>query len=94
MLEADLIAHVRDAAHGESEAQKARRAESAGRAGRGRQDRPMIEMLNKIDLLAPEARAGLLARQRPGNDAPVAVSALTGEGLDTLLSRFEAELTA
>jgi GTPase len=51
----------------------------------------MIEVLNKIDLLEPEVRAGLLAaNSRVG---AVAVSAVTGEGLDHLLNTFEAAVT-
>ena len=90
VLEADLIAHVRDAAHAETEAQKADvlkvLAELGVEPGR---DRPFVEILNKIDLLEPGARAGLLARGAVRDDAPVAVSALTGEGLPVLLKRFE-----
>ena len=50
-------------------------------------DRPMLEVLNKIDLLEPEQRAGLLARQRQAM-AAIAVSALTGEGMSALLAAF------
>ncbi|HVV64895.1 MAG TPA: GTPase HflX [Rhizomicrobium sp.] len=95
VLEADVIAHVRDAAHDETEAQKADvlkvLAELGVEPGR---DRPIIEILNKIDLLEPDVRKGLQARKRGRADAPVAVSALTGEGIDALLARLEAELTA
>ena len=53
----------------------------------------MIEMLNKIDLL----RAGSADRTaRPamaGGKRAIAVSALTGEGLDALLARFEDDVT-
>jgi len=95
VLEADLIAHVRDAAHAETEAQKADvlkvLAELGVEPGR---DRPFVEILNKIDLLEPGARAGLQSRGAVRDDAPVAVSALTGEGLPVLLKRFESVLTA
>ena len=79
--------------HAESAAQKADvlkvLAELGVEAGG---DRPFVEVLNKIDLLAPDVRAGLLAANaRP--DGPIAVSAVTGEGLDALLRRFEDELT-
>jgi len=51
----------------------------------------MLEVLNKIDLLEPEQRRGLLARDpRAG---AVAVSALTGAGVPTLLQAFEAMVT-
>jgi GTP-binding protein HflX len=91
VLEADLIAHVRDAAHDESEAQKADVLKVLVELGVP-EDRPMIEVLNKIDLLPDEARQGLIEGNRRGKRA-VAVSALTGAGAGTLLDRFEAELT-
>ncbi len=52
----------------------------------------MIEILNKIDLLPAEVRAGLLEGNRQGKRA-VAVSALTGEGFETLLGRIEADVS-
>ena len=91
VLAADVIAHVRDAHHDESDAQKADVLKVLGELGVP-EDRPMIEILNKIDLLPEEARGGLLAGNQRGKRA-IAVSALTGEGLDTLLDRFEAEVT-
>jgi GTP-binding protein HflX len=94
VLEADIIAHVRDAAHDETEAQKADvlkvladlDVEPDG-------ERTFIEILNKIDLLEDDIRAGLLARSRGRVGAPIAVSALTGDGTDELLTHFEAALT-
>ena len=64
VLEADVIVHVRDAAHDESAAQKADVLKVLEELGVP-PDRPMLEVLNKIDLLEPEQRAGLLAAQRP-----------------------------
>lgn len=94
VLEADVIVHVRDAAHSETEAQKADvlkvLAELGVEPGR---DRPFIEVLNKIDLLDQNIRQGMLART-PRSDAPAAVSALTGEGVGPLLARFEAAITS
>jgi GTP-binding protein HflX len=86
VLEADIIAHVRDAAHDETEAQKADVLKVLADLG---VEREPIEILNKIDLLDDEVRMGLQASRR----GPIAVSALTGEGLDVLLARFEAELS-
>ncbi len=91
VLEADLIAHVRDAAHDESEAQKADVLKVLAELGVP-EDRPMVEILNKIDLLPDEAREGLLEGNARGKSA-VAISAVTGAGLDWLLARFEADLT-
>ncbi|MDE2498995.1 MAG: GTPase HflX [Alphaproteobacteria bacterium] len=94
VLEADLIAHVRDAAHMETEAQKSDvlkvLAELGVQPGR---DRPFVEILNKTDLLDPDVRDGLRARGAARADAPVAVSALSGEGLPGLLQRFEDMVT-
>jgi len=91
VLAADVIAHVRDASHDESDAQNADVLKVLGELGVP-EDRPMIEILNKIDLLPDEVRAGLIAGNDRGKRA-VAVSALTGEGLDTLSARFEAKVT-
>ena len=62
MLAADVIVHVRDAAHDESSAQKADVLKVLQELGVSR-DRPMLEVLNKIDLLEPEQRDGLLLGQ-------------------------------
>ena len=91
VLAADLIAHVRDAAHDESEAQKGDVLKVLSELGVP-EDRPLVEILNKVDLLPDEARAGLLDGNRAGKSA-VAVSALTGAGIATLLARFENEMT-
>ena len=93
VLEADVILHIRDAAHAETEAQKGdvlKVLDELGIEADG--ERPMLEVLNKIDLLDSEDRAALLARAKRGG--PVAVSALTGEGVPVLLSRIEEALGA
>jgi GTPase len=94
VLEADIIVHVRDASHAESSAQKADVLKVLADLGVETEgERPFVEILNKIDLVEPDVRAGLvLGNARAGG--PVAVSALSGEGLGQLLRRFEAELTA
>jgi len=93
LLEADIVAHVRDAAHEESEAQKADVLEVLSELGIDPEgERAIVEILNKIDLLDSGARKGLLARNV--SIGPVAISALTGEGLPALLARFESVLGA
>jgi GTP-binding protein HflX len=89
VLEADIILHVRDAAHEESEAQKTDVLKVLAELGIDTEgDRRILEALNKIDLLSASARTGL--RENNGKDrAPVAVSALTGEGLPDLLARMD-----
>jgi GTP-binding protein HflX len=90
VLAADVIVHVRDAAHDESAAQKADVLKVLEELGLP-PDRPMLEVLNKIDLLAPEQREGLLARN--GREEAMAVSAITGDGIPALLSAFETGVT-
>ena len=90
VLEADVIVHVRDAAHDESAAQKADVLKVLEELG-VEPDRPMLEVLNKIDLLEPEQRAGLLARN--GRNGAIAASALSGEGIPALLAAFESGVT-
>jgi GTP-binding protein HflX len=93
VLEADVIAHVRDVAHEESEAQKADVLKVLDELGiEAGRDRPFLEILNKIDLLEAETRASLLRNKRRP-DGPIAISARTGEGLETLRSRIETALT-
>jgi len=93
VLEADVIAHVRDASHAESAAQKVDVLKVLHELGiEAGSDRPLVEILNKIDLLSPDVRAGLLAANaRPGG--AVAISAVTEDGLDALQARLESELT-
>jgi GTP-binding protein HflX len=93
VLEADVILHIRDVAHDESEAQKADvlkvLAELGIDIGGGR---PLIEVLNKIDLLEAAARAGLIARNARGG--AIAISAVTGQGVPDLIAGIEAALGA
>jgi len=90
VLEADLILHVRDISHPETEEQ----AEDVGAIleslGVDPQV-PLIEVWNKIDRLSGAMREALLARdaRTPG---VVALSAVTGEGVDALLAAIGAEL--
>ncbi len=90
VLAADVIVHVRDAAHDESEAQKADVLKVLEELGMP-PDRPMLEVLNKIDLLEPEQEQGLLSGN--GRKAAIAVSALTGAGIAALLAAFESAVT-
>ncbi len=92
VLEADLILHVRDIVHSETDLQAANVSGILGQLGLGedRRDR-MIEVWNKIDLLAPdEACAMIVGAER--RDRVVPISAVTGQGIDTLLARVETVL--
>ena len=99
--EADIILHVRDVAHPDSVAQRTDvvdvldnmvadltlDAEWAGRS---------FEVLNKIDLLPPDAPSpdrGAVGVPAEGPDA-VGVSALTGAGLPALLRAIDDRLSA
>jgi GTP-binding protein HflX len=90
VLEADVIAHVRDAAHDETEAQKADVLEILSELGMP-EDRPIIEVLNKTDLLEPDVRRGLEAQAARGR--AFAVSALSGTGIPAFLAGLEAAVT-
>jgi GTP-binding protein HflX len=91
VLEADVVVHVRDAAHGESEAQKRDVHKVLSELGiQADGDRPILELLNKIDLIEDRAREGL--KRAKGRNGPVAISALTGEGVAELLARLDAVL--
>jgi GTP-binding protein HflX len=87
VLEADIIAHIRDAAHPESGAQKADVLEVLSELGVDEDHTRIVEVLNKIDLLAPEARVSLL--EQNGSAGAISVSALTGEGVPKLLARLD-----
>jgi len=89
VLEADIVLHVRDIAHEESEAQKADVLKVLDELGVDEEARPLVEVLNKIDLLPEETRKGLLARNLARPDGPTAVSALSGEGLESLRLMLE-----
>ena len=95
VLEADVTLHVRDAAHDESAAQKADVLKVLADLGVP-PDRPMLEVLNKIDLLEEDQQAGLLGRNAPlygETREAIAVSALTGAGVPQLLAALEARVT-
>ena len=85
VLAADVILHVRDISHEDSEAQ--RRDVDAILADLGVDSERVIEVWNKLDKLDAARREGLLN----GNGA-LAVSALTGEGIERLLGAIEARL--
>ncbi|KKW92602.1 MULTISPECIES: GTPase HflX [Sphingobium] len=103
VLSADLIVHVRDIAHPDTEAQRddvidvlselGVAGEGALEAGEGQEPPPIIEAWNKLDLLDEDAAA--LARETAARrDDVVILSALTGEGVDSLQRTISARLTA
>ena len=94
VIEADVILHVRDVSHGDSEAQLHDVEKVLGELGIAAADRRLIEVWNKIDCLDTEARTRVLnlVERRSADRRPVAVSALIGEGMSSLLAAIEARL--
>jgi GTP-binding protein HflX len=92
VLAADVILHVRDIAHPESEEQASDVMAVLKDLGVSKTARDeIIEVWNKIDLLDDDHRAALTADAMDAARV-VPVSAVTGEGVDKLLVRIEAAL--
>lgn len=83
--EADLLVHVIDGSHSQSEAQM--RAVDEVLQDIGAHKTPRLLVVNKTDAMAPEHVAGMLAR----HPESVAVSGATGSGIEGLLVRLAAE---
>jgi len=104
VLEADIIIHVRDISHEDTDAQRDDVLAVLAELGvTDADDRPMIEALNKIDLLGGDEREAVFAAVSANATsdtgslaAPmrVALSAETGEGVGQLLALVETMLTA
>ena len=84
--EADVILHARDIASEESEAEAEDVRTVLDRLGVDVEERNVIEVWNKADLLDPAERERQLgiATLRPDGSRPALVSALTGEGVGRL----------
>jgi GTP-binding protein HflX len=92
--EADIIVHVRDVSHPDSEAQKqdveqVLRELDVGAAV----DEGLVEALNKIDKLGPDQRQ-VVEQQAARDPNKVPVSAQTGEGAEALGRAIEARLSS
>ena len=95
VVEADIILHVRDMAHPDSEAQRADVNAVLDELGiKPQGGKPVIEVWNKLDLIEPAQLLALnnAARLPPAKDRPQLISALTGQGTEELLQRIEATL--
>lgn len=92
VVSADLLIHVRDLAHPDTEAQRVDVEAVLSEIGVS-EATPRIEAWNKCDLLDPEARERLLVDAARREDV-VAISALTGEGVAMLLTTVAGHLTA
>ncbi len=92
VTEADIVVHVCDSHHPDSDAQRQDvlsvladlgLAEVAGNG--------LIEAMNKLDLVDPARRAGLASRASRDRHS-VALSAVTGEGCEALLATIDRRL--
>jgi GTP-binding protein HflX len=94
VIEADLILHVRDISHEETDNQA--RDVEAVLTDLGidtlHADSPILEVWNKIDLLSPVTRAEAISAAQWAERKPALVSAVTGEGIDALLDAIDARL--
>ncbi len=93
-MEADVLIHVRDIAHPDTEYQAndvytilEQLSEETGL-----ERPPLIEVWNKADALDDATRAVLATRAETHNPPALMVSALTGQGADELLFQIEAAL--
>ena len=89
VLEADLILHVRDIAHPETEAQ-AKDVETI-RSELGVTDTPVFEIWNKVDLLSADDRL-VIENQSERRDDAIIASALDGTGLEEVSEVIRQEL--
>ncbi len=95
VIEADLILHVRDVSHGDTEAQSRDVERVLAGLGIAPEDLRLFEVWNKIDQLDEVRRRSLanLAARRPADRPPALVSAVTGEGIGTLIDLIEVRLS-
>jgi GTP-binding protein HflX len=89
---ADVIIHVRDISHADSEAQSRDVETILAELGVADRADRVIEVWNKLDRLDADARAELAQEEDMQPASPLAVSALTGEGIDRLMAAIEERL--
>ncbi|OCW58183.1 GTPase HflX [Hoeflea olei] len=93
VIEADLILHVRDMSDPDRKSQAADVEAILKSLGIAEGDgRKLVEVWNKIDLL-DEGAADDLKLKAGKSDTAIAVSAVTGEGVDALLALIEARIS-
>lgn len=83
VLAADIVLHIRDISHPETDAQSDDVAEILTDLGVG-PDRVQFEVWNKVDLLPDDEAEAIRARAEREDDV-FAISSITGEGIDALL---------
>ncbi len=89
--EAAVILHIRDISQENTDAEKEDVINILRDLGVTPEDPRMIEVMNKIDNLDDEDRKYVTARSK-GQDNIAAVSALSGEGIERLMSLIDAKL--
>ncbi len=94
VLEADLILHVRDMSDADNQAQSADVLRILKDLGIDEEegDKRIIEVWNKIDRLEPEAHDAIV-QKASGAENVVALSAVSGEGVDTLMGEISRRLS-
>jgi GTP-binding protein HflX len=91
VVSADLLIHVRDIAHPDTEAQRADVETVLTEIGVS-ESTPRFEVWNKLDLLGTDHRDAMLAEVER-RDGVKLISALTGEGVDELIASVAGRLT-
>ncbi len=89
---ADVIVHVRDISHPDSEAQSQDVQAIMAEIGIADRADRVIEVWNKVDLIDADARSALADEEKTHASPPLAISAATGEGIDRLLQAIEDRL--
>lgn len=93
VVEADLVIHLRDISDPDTSAQAEDVERILADLGVDASDaKRVIEVWNKVDLLDEGNRARLLAESTDAKAPPVAISAITGEGIDALKAIIEARM--
>ncbi len=90
VLDADLILHVRDISHNQTEEQAKDVMEILTKIGVS-DTAPILEVWNKIDLMDEMSRDAMLV-QAGRTEGLHAISAITGEGIEDLLAAVTAKL--
>ncbi|MGG7580619.1 GTPase HflX [Rhizobium sp. Nf11,1] len=94
VLEADLILHVRDMSDPDNQAQSSDVMRILGDLGidEAEAEKRLIEVWNKIDRLEPEVHDAMVQRATGASNV-IAVSAVSGEGVDTLMEEISRRLS-
>jgi GTP-binding protein HflX len=94
VLEADLILHVRDMSDVDNQAQSADVLRILDDLGIDEAEgaRRILEVWNKVDRLEPEVHDAIM-QKAAGQKNVVAVSAMTGEGIDRLMEEVARRLS-